>query len=180
MTLKELIELNQNSISMLHEMKGNASILFANDDCDDYDDIARIIDFKLEEHQMDLSRAKDLLKAEQEKYNPNWKPACGEKYWTINNCGVVIFCFRGISDTKDNWRFINQIVFKTEAQCEKGKQAVELIAEIKEDNRRYNKTYIMLIVSSLANDSEYITYAMNSTKIDEVFGDRIKALKEYL
>lgn len=142
--------------------------------------VSILLDAELILKQGELLRLKEQLEADEEKYNPNRKPACGKKYWTINSCGVVIFCFWGISDTEDNWRLTNQIVFKTEEQCKEGKRAIELKAEILRNNTRYEKTYVMLVVSSISNDSQYLTDAMNSTCIDEVFGDRIKALKEYM
>ena len=122
----------------------------------------------------------EQLKAEQEVYYPNYTPARGENYYRINECGEIENKTFYTISSHCEWDLTTSNAYKTEAQAEKGKQAVELMAEIRETYKKYHQNYIALIILAIALDNEHILHVFRPTDIIEEFGDRIQQLKEYL
>lgn len=117
----------------------------------------------------------ELLEAKeaQDKHDINWKPEEYYYYYYISDDGKIS-SEQYTKDIMDLWRFNNQNMFKTESQCNKGKQAVELIAEIRSVYSDSWKT-VRIWIMEMASDGRSI-----SASFDHHFGDRIKQLKEYL
>lgn len=125
--------------------------------------------------QHELLEAKEV----QDKHDINWKPEEYYYYYYISDDGKIS-SEQYTKDITDLWRFNNRNMFKTESQCKKGKQAVELIAEIRETYKEYPHNYIKLIIYSIVIDEEIILHIFRPTDIIEEFGDRIKELKKYM
>lgn len=122
------------------------------------------------------------LKAEQEVYNPSFQLAIGERYFRINDCGEIESLTFSNINSLCKWDITTNNIYKTQAQCEKGKQAIELRFDIDkyqtgkdvpwEGYATHDIKYIIteVIAATWNIDPELITR----------FGDRIKQLKEYL
>ena len=119
----------------------------------------------------------EQLKAEQEVYDPNFKPKLGEKYYMLDlkGCIIEMYCK---CDLFDEWLYKINNQYKTKAQCEKGKQARLLMAEIREDNPNIENCYLKQVLFEIA----YYGCCVRgfAHKIHIPFGDRIQELKDYL
>ena len=115
-------------------------------------------------HDKEITKLEKQLKAEQEVYDPNWRPKKGERYFYISCLGDVCCDInRQVVSRLYVWNSTRNNIYKTEAQCKKGKQAVELMAQIKETFNLWD-----MIDDCIQGELEMM------------FGDRIQQLKDYL
>ena len=77
--------------------------------------------------QKQLDELKQVKVKEQKK---KWKPEIDEKYWFINDCGMVDWA-SWCDDESDNWRYLTGNVFKTEQEAKEYKKKIEIQSKFK-------------------------------------------------
>lgn len=76
-----------------------------------------------------------------------WKPKRGEKYYFLADCGSSCLC-TWLDDERDDWRYNNLKLFKTEEECEQYRKFIEDVNKYKweftdEDWEQDNYKYLI-------------------------------------